>query len=83
MGVPLYRCTIPDMDLRLVTSAAKSASLYVSRRLGIAEMVVLRFPALYSSPCVGVCFRCRMTRFSAIQCLVVGVLAATDNLFAT
>ena len=22
MGVPLYRCTIPDMELRLVTSAA-------------------------------------------------------------
>ena len=28
MGVPLYRCTMPDMDLRSVTSAVWSASEY-------------------------------------------------------
>ena len=83
MGVPLYRCTIPGMDLRLVTSTAHLASLYVSRRLGIAWMVDIKFPTLYSSLCVRLFLRYRMRRFSAIQCLVVSDLAATGNLFAT
>ena len=82
MGLILYRCTILDVALRLVKYAATSASLYVSRRLGIAWMVALRFPALYSSPCVAVSLRYRMRHFTAIQCLLVDALAATDNLFA-
>ena len=66
MGVPLYRCTNPDMDFWLVTSAATSASLYVSRRLWIALMVALRLPALYSSSYVGVCWKYRMRGFGVI-----------------
>ena len=82
-GDPLYVWIIPDIDLRSVTSAAKSASLYVSRRLGIQCCCSLDFPAANPIPCVFVCFMYRMRRFRAFQCFFVRSFAATKSRFAT
>ena len=51
MGVPSYRCTITDIDLRLVTPVANSTSPYVPRRLKMTWMLALRFSAFYSGLC--------------------------------
>jgi len=74
MGEPCNVWTDPDIDFLDVGSLAKSASAYANSGVSCGwfgnEM-----------PCVGVCFRKRISRFKCFQCRCVGLWLALASAF--
>ena len=67
------------MDFLSMMSAEKSASAYGTRSWG--DSLLVDCPARNVRPVVGVLLRYLISRFSAFQCLCVGLLVATASRF--